>query len=125
VIQREYRDVLVPRATVTPSQPWRYDLGHGYCRYEFFAQCPHRLACARCDYYEPKDSEQVLILEGEGNLVRLRQDLLLTDEDRDAVDGDLITLARLRARHWDTATPAGPSPHQLGDQQRLDEVGRL
>jgi hypothetical protein len=67
----------------------------------------------------------VLVLEAEGNLVRLRQDLLLTDEERDAVDGDLVTLARLRARHWDTATPAGPSPHELGDPQTLDEVGRL
>jgi hypothetical protein len=54
-------------------------------------------------YYEPKDSERVLILnavlilKAEG-LVRLRQDLLLTDEERDAVDGDLVTLARLRVR---------------------------
>jgi Phage integrase family len=106
-------DVLVPRGQTAQVQPWRYDLGHGYCRYEFFAQCPHRLACARCDYYEPKDSQAVLVLEAQGNLVRLRQDLLLTDDERKAIDGDVITFQKLRAKHWDTATPAGPSPHDL------------
>jgi hypothetical protein len=113
--QRNLRsiDVLVPRATDAPIQPWRYDLGHGYCRYEFFAQCPHRLACARCDYYEPKDSEEMVILEAEGNLVRLRQDLLLTDEEREAVDGDVATVQRLRSRNWDMATPAGQTPREL------------
>jgi hypothetical protein len=97
------------------AQPWRYDLGHGYCRYEFFAQCPHRLACARCDYYEPKDSQAVLIFEAQGNLVRLRQDLLLTDEEREAIDGDVLTFQKLRAKRWDSATPAGPSPRALDE----------
>jgi integrase len=106
-------DVLVPRGETAQGEPWRYDLGHGYCRYEFFAQCPHRLACARCDYYEPKDSQEVLVLEAEGNLVRLRQDLLLTDEEREAIDGDVLTFQKLRAEWWDTATPAGPSPREL------------
>ena len=55
----------------------------------------------------------MLILEAEGNLVRLRQDLLLTDEDREAIDGDVVTFQKLRARRWDTATPAGPSPREL------------
>jgi integrase len=106
-------DVLVPRAQTAQTQPWRYDLGHGYCRYEFFSQCPHRLACARCDYYEPKDSQEVLALEAEGNLVRLRQDLRLTDEEREAIDGDVLVFQKLRSSHWDTATPAGPSPREL------------
>jgi len=31
--------------------PWKfYDLGHGHCSYDFFEQCPHRMACAKCDY---------------------------------------------------------------------------
>jgi Phage integrase family len=106
-------DVLVPRGKTAQVQTWRYDLGHGYCRYEFFAQCPHRLACARCDYYEPKDSQEVLVLEAEGNLVRLRQDLLLTDEEREAIDGDVVAFQRLRSRRWDIATPSGPTPRQM------------
>ena len=34
---------------------WQYfDLGHGYCTYNFFEQCPHRMACARCDSIYPR-----------------------------------------------------------------------
>jgi integrase len=30
------------------GEPWKfYDLGHGYCAYDFFEQCPHRMACAK------------------------------------------------------------------------------
>ena len=31
---------------------WKYyDLGHGFCTNPLWAQCLHRLACARCPYY--------------------------------------------------------------------------
>ena len=90
-----------------------YDLGHGYCRHEFFAQCPHRLACVRCPFYEPKDSQQLLILEAEGNLIRLRQDLYLTEEEQSVIDGDVVAYRALRERNWNVPTPAGPTPHQL------------
>ncbi len=34
------------------TEPWKfYDLGHGYCTYDFFEQCQHRMACAKCDFY--------------------------------------------------------------------------
>lgn len=121
-------DVLVPREQVAQSQPWRYDPGHGYCRYEFFAQCPHRLACARCDYYEPNDAQEVPVLEADGNLVRLRQDLLLTDEEREAIDGDVLTFQKLRAKRWNVPTPAGPSPRELDDgvdARTEDVINRL
>ncbi|CCH32978.1 hypothetical protein BN6_57200 [Saccharothrix espanaensis DSM 44229] len=42
-------EVLVDRDAVTSGQaaagePWQhYDLGHGYCTYTFFEQCPHRM----------------------------------------------------------------------------------
>ena len=33
--------------TAATGKPWQhYDLGHGYCRYTFFEQCPHRMASA-------------------------------------------------------------------------------
>jgi hypothetical protein len=50
-------EVLVDREAVVSGaaadgEPWQhYDLGHGYCTYTFFEQCPHRMACARCDFY--------------------------------------------------------------------------
>ena len=37
------------------ERPWRYyDLGHGLCSYEFFDQCPHRMSCAKCNFYLPR-----------------------------------------------------------------------
>jgi hypothetical protein len=53
-------EVLLDRDAITNGQPAGggpfefYDLGHGYCSYSFFEQCPHRMACARCDFYLPK-----------------------------------------------------------------------
>ncbi len=44
-------DQDVVRRGSPPNEPWKpYDLGHGYCSYDFFDQCPHRMACARCDF---------------------------------------------------------------------------
>jgi hypothetical protein len=36
--------------------PCRYnDLGHDWCSYEFFDQCPHRMACKRYGFYMSKE----------------------------------------------------------------------
>ena len=62
-------EVLIDRdaitnGTVADGGPFEfYDLGHGYCTYTFFEQCPHRMACARCDFYLPKESSQSQLLE--------------------------------------------------------------
>ena len=93
---------------------WRYyDLGHGLCAYEFFEQCPHRVACARCDFYSPKESAQAQLLEAKGNLLRLLQEFPLTEEERAAVDGDLLALGRLVARLAEERTPSGKTPKEL------------
>ena len=62
-------DVLIDRdaigAGLAEGEPWRfYDLGHGYCSYDFFDQCPHRMACAKCSFYRPKTSTEGHLLEG-------------------------------------------------------------
>src|SRR3712207_7516304 len=63
MIRRPPRSTLFPYTTLFRS--WKhYDLGHGYCTYDFFDQCPHRMACARCDFYLPKDSAKAQMLEG-------------------------------------------------------------
>ena len=73
-------EVLIDRDAVTSGaagdgQPWQYyDLGHGYCTYSFFEQCPHRMACARCDFYTPKDSTKAQLLEAKDNLQRMLAD---------------------------------------------------
>jgi len=113
-------EVLVDREAVTSGaaadgQPWQhYDLGHGYCGYSFFEQCPHRMACARCDFYTPKDSTAAQLLEAKDNLQRMLASIPLTDDERAAVEDGQTALASLLGRLADAPTPAGPTPRQIG-----------
>ncbi len=113
-------EVLVDRDAVTSGavatgEPWQhYDLGHGWCSYSFFEQCPHRMACARCDFYTPKGSTKAQLLEAKDNLQRMRATIPLSDEERDAVDDGHAALDALLERLADVPTPAGPTPQQIG-----------
>jgi len=113
-------EVLVDRDAVTSgaaatSEPWQhYDLGHGYCSYSFFEQCPHRMACARCDFYTPKDSSKAQLLEAKANLQRMLTSVPLTDDEQAAVHDGQTALDQLLERLADIPTPAGPTPRQLG-----------
>ncbi len=113
-------EVLIDRDAVTSGsaaagQPWQhYDLGHGYCTYTFFEQCPHRMACARCDFYTPKDSTKAQLLEANDNLQRMLASIPLTDDERAAVEDGQHALGNLLHRLADSPTPAGPTPRQIG-----------
>jgi len=113
-------EVLLDRDAVTSGaaangQPWQhYDLGHGYCSYTFFEQCPHRMACARCDFYTPKQSSQAQLLEAKDNLQRMLASIPLTDDEQAAVEDGQAALSALLARLADTPTPAGATPRQIG-----------
>lgn len=88
------------------SEPWRYyDLGHGLCSYEFFDQCPHRMACARCDFYVPKKSSRADLIGSKKGMLHMLQELPLTDDERAAVDGDVKAVERLLKRLETTPTP--------------------
>jgi integrase len=105
---------VIKSAAAARGEPWRYyDLGHGLCSYEFFEQCPHRLACPRCDFYQPKGSSLSQLLEAQSTLLRLVQEIPLSQEERAAVDGDLAALDRLTARLADQPTPSGQTPTEL------------
>ena len=112
-------EVLIDRDAVasgaaTTGQPWQhYDLGHGYCAYSFFEQCPHRMACAKCDFYTPKASSKALLLEAKDNLQRMLAAVPLTDDERAAVDDGHTALDQLLQRLADVPTPAGPTPRQI------------
>jgi integrase len=112
-------EVLIDQEAVTSGAaaqdlPWKYyDLGHGYCTYDFFDQCPHRMACARCAFYRPKASSQGQLLEAKSHLQRMLQEIPLTDDERAAVDDGLEAVAKLSAQLLDIPTPAGPTPRQL------------
>lgn len=122
--QRNLRmiEVLVDRDAVTSGaaaagKPWRfYDLGHGYCTYDFFEQCPHRMACAKCSFYAPKASSHAALLEGKANLLQMRQEIPLTDEEAAAVDDGVQALDVLCNRLAEIPTPAGPTPKELRDE---------
>jgi hypothetical protein len=90
-----------------------FDLGHGYCTYSFFEQCPHRMACARCDFYLPKGSSKGQLLEAKGNLQRMLATIPLTEEERAAVEDGEVALDQLLKRLVDVPTPAGPTPREL------------
>jgi len=112
-------EVLLDRDAVTSGaaaagEPWQhYDLGHGYCTYNFFEQCPHRMACARCDFYMPKDSGKAQLLEAKDNLQRMLMSIPLTDDERAAVEDGQTALDTLLTRLADVATPSGTTPREL------------
>jgi hypothetical protein len=111
-------EVLVDRDAVASGaaaagEPWQhYDLGHGYCTYTFFEQCPHRMACAKCDFYTPKGSSKAQLLQAKENLHKMRAMIPLTEDEQAAVDDGSAALDRLPDRLADIPTPAGPTPRQ-------------
>jgi integrase len=91
------------------EEPWRYyDLGHGWCTYEFFDQCPHRMACARCDFYIPKASSKADLSAAKTGMIHMLQEIPLTDDERAAVDGDVTAIERLLKQLKTTPTPHRP-----------------
>lgn len=90
-----------------------YDLGHGLCSYDFFAKCKHRMACAKCSFYQPKESSYIQMLEAKGNLIRLKQSVILSKEEIAAVDDGITALEKLSSYLQDIATPQGPTPREL------------
>ena len=113
-------EVLLDRDAITTGDAAKgtpfefYELGHGYCSYSFFEQCPHRMACARCDFYIPKPSSEAQLLEAKDSLQRMLVQIPLTDNERQAVEGDRDAVDRLLGDLIDTPTPAGSTPRQTG-----------
>jgi integrase len=103
------------------GEPWRYyDLGHGLCTYDFFDQCPHRMACAKCSFYVPKQSARVQALEAKSNLARMLQDIPLLEEERAAVEDGLEAMKKLADGLRETATPDGRTPDEIAVSTRGD-----
>ncbi len=121
-------EVLLDRDAITNGQvagggPFEfYDLGHGYCSYSFFEQCPHRMACARCDFYIPKPSSESQLLEAKDSLQRMLVQIPLTEDEHAAVEGDQKAIDRLLGDLADTPTPTGATPRNLAADQPADQA---
>jgi hypothetical protein len=112
---------VVRSGAAVAGAAWKfYDLGHGYCTYDFFDQCPHRMVCAKCDFYLPKESGKAQILEAKGNLQPMMQEIPLREEERAAVEDGLAALERLETKLVDVPTPAGPTPREIGNKVCAD-----
>ncbi len=113
-------EVLLDRDAITNGSagtggPFEfYDLGHGYCTYTFFEQCPHRMACARCDFYLPKQSSEAQLLEAKEGLQEMLVQVPLTDTEHAAVEGDQTAIDRLLAGLARTPTPTGSARRDPG-----------
>ena len=104
-------DQDVVRSGRAATEPWKfYDLGHGYCTYDFFEQCQHRMACAKCDFYMPKESTARLAVEGKTHLLRLLQEIPLGEAEQAAVEDGVAAYENLLSKLADVPTPAGPTP---------------
>ena len=61
----------------------------------------------------PKSSSKAQLLEGKGNLLRLRQEIPLSDEEMAAVDDGIAAMERLFESLVDVPTPSGPTPREI------------
>ena len=114
------------------GEPWKYyDLGHGYCVNDFWAECKHRMACARCPFYRPKESLKDQLLEGQANLLRMLEFVQLTEEEKLLVTEGIDLHQALIENLADIPTPAGPTPRELETNRQdgtkiipLNSIGR-
>lgn len=87
-----------------------YDLGHGYCTYNFFSECPHRMACVKCSFYLPSGSDAARLLEARNSNQRLLEEITLREDEIAAASGDAAAIAEL-ARKLELL----PSPDAVGE----------
>jgi hypothetical protein len=99
------RDAVASGAAAT-GEPWQYyDLGHGWCTYSFFEQCQHRMACARCDFYTPKNSSKAQLLEAEENLQHMLASIPSTEDEPPR-----STMVKPPSTHFSPGLPTSPRP---------------
>lgn len=116
---RRFINVLIDQEAVRngdaqQGKPWRfYDVGHGHCTYDFFDQCPHRLACARCSFYVPKLSSHLQLQQARHNLEQMMQILVLNEHEQAAVADGVLVIEQLLDRLREIPTPDGRTPCEM------------
>ena len=74
------------------------------------------MACAKCDFYTPKNSSKAQLLEAKDNLQRMLASLPLTDEERAAVDDGQARWTPSSAAS--PTSPPSPAPHPASSAHR-------
>lgn len=93
--------VLLDRAAIesgaaAKGETYKYvHLGHGYCANPYWAQCVHRMACQRCEFYLPGDSAKSQALEADTHNLKLLEQIPITETERKALEGDRKALQKL------------------------------
>jgi hypothetical protein len=72
------------------------------------------MACAKCDFYMPKESTAALLVEGKTHLLQLLQEIPLGEAEQAAVEEGVAAYENLLSKLVDVPTPAGPTPRQMG-----------
>lgn len=67
------------------------------------------MACVRCDFYVSKGSGRGQWLETRDGLLKMLQEIPLSDEERAAIDGDVQALTRLLERLKEVPPPSKQS----------------
>ena len=62
----------------------------------------------------PRTSSKALLLEGKENLLRLRQEIPLSDDELRAIDDGIAAHDELVAKLADVPAPDGMTPRQIG-----------
>lgn len=95
-----------------------YDLGDSYCSNPFWSSCPHRMACAGCDFNLPKASAKAQALESKTSIKRYLETVPLTADEREIVEGDLAKLDGLIRKLDAVPTLDGRTPSEIDAEKR-------
>jgi len=97
---------------------WQYyPLGNGdFCTNPFYAACPHRMACARCEFHLPAESQVATALLAKEGLQHMLLEMPLSEDERAAVEGGVEAMDALVAKRRNTPTPDGRTPAQINPQ---------
>lgn len=80
-----------------------YEMGHGLCSNPYWHQCPHRMACVRCPMYVPGEAAQYV--RAQEGIRHLFETVPLSEEEREAAEGDEDALQQLIARNAGRVPP--------------------
>ena len=105
---------VITSGTAATGQPWKfYDLGDGFCGYDHFSQCPHRMVCPHCAFFTAKDSAEGQLLSSKPALLKMRQEIPFTEEEQALHQEGAPSLVSLCDQLADVPTPEGPTPKQI------------